>query len=80
MTSQAVECKIAIELKLSQAERVPGTSDLFMSKLSHPALSGELIIYHTEEGREHILQSITADPRFINPVKELVGRFREFVK
>jgi hypothetical protein len=71
--------KLVIELEMSDPEPVGDGEGLFITKLTHPALGGSLLVPHGAD-RQLALSAVTIDPKELNPVGELFRQLRELRK
>jgi hypothetical protein len=77
----SIKRKVTLVIKLEVSEPVPveGGDGLFVTKLTHPALGGSLLLPHGED-RDIALKSVAIDPKDLNPVGELFRQLNEWRK
>lgn len=77
--SNMKKMKLVLELEVGDPVESVETPGLFVTKLTHPALAGGLIVAHGKD-RTQLLSSVAIDPKELNPVGEMFKQLRELRK
>jgi hypothetical protein len=68
--------EVLVTLTITDPEPHPVEQGLFITRLTHPSLSGELLLMHGQD-REPLLKAVAADLKEVDPVSAMFKGIRE---